>query len=238
MEEILDGLNGDKVWIDAGAGGAIAIGDFHLRAAERGVPLDQTPRTIAIGIKKPPPELLVGDIRRPFSEDYFGQRLEKLDQMEKAGRHRYIEGAVEAIPPESLPRAAVITDLHGPLSYSRNPSKVLRWYLRVLETNGRLFIGVNRRLTKVRVYKKPAEMSWWDRFLLNRFGVVPTKTMSFVDWLEKRSTGLKIRPHGENDDLSSIEITRTGEPLDIPELELLKITDGRPPSRVFLDPNG
>lgn len=235
---ILDHLHGNQVWIDSGAGGAIAIADFHLRAEKRGIPSNQTPGTIAIGIKKPSLLNLVEDGNRSEGDNYYAERDAKLEQMEKQGRHRYIESAVDKIKPEDLPKAALITDLFGPLSYSDSPEEVLKWYMEVLAPNGRIFVGMDRRYAQVRIYKKAEQMNWWDRFLLRRAGIRPVFKMNFIEWLQKRVKGIKVEIRQKNGAETSIEIVRTGEPLEIPELHLLKLRDFSPPDRIFVEPEG
>jgi hypothetical protein len=136
----LKNLKRGQWWFDMGAGGNLAqIGYHHGKEIEfDNTDFSEIPpgvasgkaNTLAVGIKRPQFYL---DANTPIDQ------LEKyLSQQIKEGRHLYIESFVEKL--EIAHKAKLITDVQGPLTYTRDLRAVILKYLELLEDGGEILI--------------------------------------------------------------------------------------------------
>ncbi len=114
-------LRGHQVWIDAGAGEAKAVREYHAQVKSE----DARAYTLAIGYVA------------PQSQKY----QDFLVQAAKHKKFKYLSGRfLEEIPLKDLPSAALISDVYGPFHYSDRLDVVLEKYLSTLKKGGELYI--------------------------------------------------------------------------------------------------
>jgi hypothetical protein len=119
---------------------------------------------------------------------------------------------VENIPVAEIPKARVITDYYGPLSYSANPDQVLQKYLDVLEPGGSIYFHY---------------MPGRNHIFSNTGSTEP----SLLQWLE-RIQGVKLST--DSTSKMNIKITKIKPQVRVPELHIQSVTEGMPPHRVFM----
>lgn len=145
--------------------------------------------------------------------ELLNRPMEHFSNSIKSGRLKILTGRFfEDIPTDelqSIGKIKMITDLYGVLSYSAHPDLVLKKYLEILSDDGSLFIFGPRM----------------------KVG----KDFDFLIWL-RRVQGIEITTH-EFREAGMIEhsysIKKNGNPIVIPEVELLNSRPDMPPIRNF-----
>lgn len=186
-------------WIDMGAGDAHALLDAMTH--------ESLPRiqATAIGVKRP----------NKIPWKYF-------ERFESEGRFQYIEGMINNELLSRVAKANLITDVFGPLAYSKNPDEIMELYLKQLHDGGEIFAFGSSLKTRI---------------------VTPKGTMNFYDWLKTLPGVLvDLGTHGENwvrvrldpQFQKSLSTLRDGaDTRIIPRLELVDYFDGAPPIREY-----
>jgi hypothetical protein len=137
--EYLKNLNNEAIWIDTGAGLAIAL--------KQGLAQFQNlKKAIAIGVKKP--------------EGFTDPIMEKDKQ-----RFEYIEGYIEKLYDEGKldqfkGKVQIITDVLGAFSYTREMRKVLQIQLDLLAPGGHLFLMYYRDYNRVSGTEGKLLLNW------------------------------------------------------------------------------
>ena len=182
-------LTASQLWIDMGTGEGHALEDFIRTPRYRGN---------ALGITAGP--------------QIDAIRLDGLANASK-GRLKWSRGKLlENIPQTELPKAQLITDVFGPLSYTKQVDVTLQRYLDLLDTNGTLYFRYSP-----------------DRNLVRDANGIYAPT--FLQWLQSIE-GIKVSVN----DLSqkNIKITKIAKNVKIPELSLESMADGAPPVRKYV----
>ena len=124
LQQVLEGLDGDAVWADMGAGEAKAMRDLVSNLGN-----GEIPRLVAIGYTKPDSEAL---------DEFIQQHLEKFV---------YLEGLLEDHQDEEISENGVdvITDVLGVASYSRDLHGAIDRYARLLKPGQHAFITIEKR---------------------------------------------------------------------------------------------
>lgn len=177
----LQNLPPNGVWMDWGAGQAIAIREVAKDSA-----LPQ--RFYALGVKIP------------------DEAHEAISEATKKGNFQYLTGRVEHMNLSALPKANIITDYYGPFSYSTHLDEVLEKALAQLEVGGDMFIVYSPGRIRVK-------SGFFSR----------TDPASYLAKIK----GIEIKDFDE--EVGSIHLRRTAEPLEVPKLKLQKIREGAPP---------
>lgn len=144
LAERLATFPSDGIWMDMGAGEARAMLSY-LAELKSAVGVGQR-QLLAIGASIP--ENNENDIR--------------LAQREDRGRFYYIESYIEKLEFADLPKADLITDVYGPLSYSSSLSQILLRYIAQLKVGGDLFILADPSNTLIRHPEKDGLLDLLD----------------------------------------------------------------------------
>ncbi len=192
----LDELSGSHpgiIWLDAGAGRALAQRQFMRMPQAKGAKL------FALAFKRPwwTPKSIQGEHQTEFSY------LDPIDLDEVID---------DVIPFQNS--FDLITDVFGPLSYGKDPSKILNLYLKWLKPGGTL------------------------RIAMRGFGTSVTSSdqskRSLTEWLKiqlSKLNGVEFKEHH-----SSWVIRKLGSPVKIERsLKLTHMYLSKPPSRHFID---
>lgn len=185
FKDSLFALKSTDVWIDLGGGKGRAIEDYIISRPQ----ISKAAQTVLITYK----------LGRLFGmPDYFG-------------KVKVLKGRLfEEIPLNEIPKAKLITDYFGVLSYTRDLTKTFNMVFDRLEVGGELYIFSSNVNT---IIDKPD-------------GSVHVISMSTM--LEGVS-GIKMEGK-----YGILKITKTAEVVHIPELVLTKIDEtSRPPFRRF-----
>lgn len=176
MEE-LEKLDADMHWVDGGAGNAYAQKDY-LGSRTGEVIKPRRARLTAITYVYPenePKELADG-------------RFKVL-----AGRY------FEEIPNSEIPAADLITDMTGVINYTYQLDLVLKKYLDLLKTDGKIFVYIPMHITKI----------------TKKTGVI----YGLMEWL-KRIPGLTVTPIEGPHAGSAFIITKSACNIEVPKLRL------------------
>lgn len=173
----LSALKAEDTWIDLGAGKGQAAEDYF--AAK---PYHQYAANVVLVTYK--------------LDRFFGIR--KYD-----GKLRVLEGRLwEDIPSSEIPRAKLMTDVFGVISYTRDLSTALIKIFESLEKNGELYVYVTPYLT---VIEKDNRVINLETFL-------------------KEVTGLQVEGrHG------GLRITKKADKILVPKMQLIQIDESRKP---------
>jgi hypothetical protein len=176
----LDSLGENNHWIDLGAGKANAQVEFLKSKKD----LNKAPLTTAFCFK----------LDRLFAPRSYDGKL-KIQQ-----------GMFESINTENMPKADIITDVFGVLSYSKDMKTSLQKTFALLKLGGELYIHTNNYSTKFQD---------------------GSQTFTMIEFLG-RIEGIKIEGKWGN-----IKITKIKEEIFIPDLTLTYFKDEAPPYRGF-----
>lgn len=175
--QTLQALKATDTWIDLGAGKGFAAEDYFA--------------------SKPYLQFAANVVLVTYKLDrFFGIR--KYD-----GKLRVLEGKLwEDIPASEIPKAKLMTDVFGVLSYSRDLSSTLKKIFEHLEKDGELYVFGTPYLT---VIEKNGKVINLESFL-------------------KEITGLQVEGrHG------GLKITKTSEEIVIPKMQLIQIDETQKP---------
>lgn len=178
----VDSLTSNQHWVDLGAGKANAQIDF-LRGRDSGA----RPLATAVAYK----------LDRWFSPPKF------------SGRLQIKEGAFELQDTASWPKADLITDFFGVLSYSKDMQTSLQKTLDLLNVGGELYVYSTQWATRIRIQDKSYNL---EEFL----SLLP---------------GLRVEGQ-----FGTLKITKLQEGVQVPELMLTTFKDDMPPTRTFTVP--
>lgn len=175
-----------KVWMDLGAGNALAMREMATSGY-----LQSHQSLYAFGLHIPNSALIA------------------TKMLERTGQFKYIQGKFEEQNLTSLPKADLITDVFGAVSYSPHLDRVIKNALEQLEVGGDFLISFTR-----------------DRFKI-KTGFL--KTTNLRGYLE-RVQGIDIvADYDTPTGTASLHIKRNRDELIVPELELIKVRDSIPP---------
>jgi hypothetical protein len=177
----------DGVWMDLGAGKAVA-----MRTAWSQDP-SLTRKYFAFGVEIP------SDARTAVEDAMV------------AGNFRYIEGKFESVDMTQLPKANLITDVFGAVSYSPDLGRVMTNALSQLVPGGKMFTYYSMMGIKIKT------------------GLF--KSEDLLDYL-RNIKGIEVVDIGD-EGAGAVMIQRTEGPLEIPKLKLEKVRAGKPPQFVY-----
>jgi len=192
-----------QTWIDLGAGNARALRQFLIEGEGTGA--HGKWKGVAVGVEL------------PKDADYSAD-LSKITEKGGADSFRYLKGFFSQIPVQELPRADLITDFFGVLSYTESLSADLQRALSLLKPGGRLIMTMIDPSFELRV---------------------KGKDVGFAEFVAQIS-GVKLQPSTNANGAVSYTILRTAEPLRVPKLKMTKFRATQPPVREFeleRDPN-
>lgn len=211
----LDHLPKDAVYVDMGAGIAMAITQIlrsHPSIAEG----------VAIAYAKPANFQIFSHRKLTYIAGDF------VENLAASGRLGHLKGRVD-----------LITDVYGPLSYSNDVSRLLQVYLDLLKPEGTLLF--NWMTLQNSVNEATGAIS---KSVMNRLnGIVPRgkDPTGLLDWL-KKVPGIEVEfvkasraGSAKNAEESvAIQITKKSADPKIPrELSASEYAEGNPPKRVF-----
>lgn len=185
FKKSLNSLKPTDTWIDLGGGKGLAIQDYIISRPR----ITDAAYTVLVTYK----------LGRLFGiPDYFG-------------KIKLLEGRLfEDIPLREIPRAKLMTDYYGVLSYTRDPSKVLRMIFDRLEYGGELYLYTSNINTVVDDPNGGPHV------------------ISFSTMLESIS-GIKVEGR-----YGILKITKISPEVLVPDLVLAKIDEtSKPPFRRF-----
>ena len=247
-------LNGSGLILEAGAGEAIAAEQL-LRTELEGLLRDRADELLKHGLqmnhlKDPSPDLLklsAKSLKDRPSVIALTKELDREIRLEPyRGKLKLITGKfLEEVPNSTLGRPDLILDSIGVMSYTAEPSKVLRKYLEILKPDGDIYLFLDRS-TRVE-----GERTW---SAANRARAQITlkdeSIMDLFDWLKSLDgQGLEVRElensrriffkesgrftyHDQR--FHTIRIRKTGGKIEIPELQLTQVlAEDNPPRRFF-----
>lgn len=180
FETKLKSLTSDQHWIDLGAGKANAQLDFLKTFSNE---LD-APLATAVAFKV---------------DRWFPVRKFK-------GRLQIREGMFEAQPTHKWPKADLITDFFGVLSYSKDMHTSLQKTLDLLVVGGELYIHGTYANTRIRVGEE---------------------SLGLLEFLS-RIEGLQVEGKW-----GTVRVTKLQQDVLVPRLQLLRYKDDAPPMRSF-----
>lgn len=183
FSKVLERLKKSDHWLNAGGGMANAEYDYLSG--------DGPSKVTSVGVARP-----------------RGNKAQMSDFPED--RYRYLSGRyIENIPEKELKqfgRPKLITDLYGPLAYSKSPDIVLQKYLDILDEGGSIFMYIGERTT-----------------ILDG-----GRERTFKQFL-KSIDGLSIKDFD-----GALQITvKEGARVKVPGLKEVEIEAGKPPYRTF-----
>lgn len=175
-----------KVWMDIGAGNAMAMRELatsgHLQSHQF---------LYAFGLHVPNSAAMAAKM------------------LERTGQFKYLQGKFEDQNLSSLPKADLITDVFGAVSYSPHLDRVIRNALEQLAPGGDFLISFTR-----------------DRFKIKTGFLKTTDLRGYLD----RIQGIDVTADYTNPAGSaSLHVKRNEDPLVIPDLELIRVRDSIPP---------
>lgn len=134
-------------------------------------------------------------------------------KLPRSARFEYKEGRmIEDVPNAELGKFKVISDLYGPLAYTRDFSGVLQKYLDLLEDGGSLYFTLERASSNTQMVAMNGEAA------------------SLRDWIES-IPGLNLSTWRVGED-ETFRIVKNGA-VKIPHLETVHYSYSTPPSRLF-----
>lgn len=205
FENALYQLKDGEVWIDMGAGFALAQTQFReLRSARVNL--------VATGFVRPQLGHMKPDSTKEQIDEYMARLagLERNLLVRNPMPFRYVEGDILKIRETSMGRKGqvrLITDLFGPMSYAAEPAKLLRLYGNMLSLNARLFIHVLDDRLQIR---DPRTKEVYTLF----------------QFVAKYGRGFYFSPE-------SRFLVRDSEEIYIPDLKLVKRLAGTPPYNTY-----
>lgn len=217
--QILANLRQGAVWFDMGSGKNVALvkGLQKNPQIRRGVGVSATRTEFALGDERVPGRL------KQINGDY-------LENLVTQGRLRNQKGKVD-----------LITEVFGPLTYSRKISEVMQIYLDLLRTNGQLMIAFQISRGKARGVLEPEAIYPYNSVLsekgLNEYGL--------LEWI-KTIPGISVeiaeqkieKEDGQFDHTVGVRITKLQEHVVIPQtIAVDKEVPTVPPMRIFVPIN-
>lgn len=202
----LEKLNGKSHWIDMGSGEGVAIEQYVQ--SEKSNALERLEK----GVTR---DTLAKILARPLAERArvtgITYHMHRSGDRNYENRLRHMTGRYfEDIPEKEIGRADLITDVQGVLFYTRRLDETLARYLSLLKSNGVLYVA---RANLIRTELQ-----------------IGNRRTNLLDYLiETRIPGIRVE-----DSASGLRITKTGDPIRIPRLELATYDDRfAPPHRSF-----
>ncbi len=183
-----------QVWIDLGAGEAHALRGFL--AAHAGTREHGKWQGVGVGVEAP-------------KDAFYEQDLAAIHERGGADAFHYRTGFFANIPDAELPKADLITDYYGVLSYTDSFSRDFERSLALLKPGGKMILIMERPSFELKV---------------------GGKNVLFSDYV-KQIGGVDMEPHDKT--TVTFTIVRNEEPLRVPELTLTKLTSAKPPYREF-----
>lgn len=188
--EKLQSLKSSDRWLDSGAGRAYAQKTFLKSFKDK----QDAPELIAMSYKKP---LFVWPV---FSKKF-----------------QYIEGKwLEEIPTSELKKFNLITDIYGPISYSKNPISILNKYLDLLEVGGEAYFLLVSRNNLIDMNGHVVSLGEWLIDVSKNQNDFVIEKLSFNEFRIRLNRPTEFRWH---------------------ELELKNFFADLPPFRRFAEPN-
>lgn len=247
-------LDGSGLILEAGAGEAIAAEQL-LQTRLEGLLLDEADEARHFKYQMthshdPAPELLRLSAKplkdRPTVIALTKDLDRSLPLAPYQGKLKLITGQFfEEVPHAALGRPDLILDSIGVMSYTAEPSKVLRKYLEILKPDGDVYLLLDRstRMEGARVWTAANR----DR---TRIEAGIGNSLDLFEWLKsldgrglevkELETGKRIHfmkdgvPTYQDHRLHTIRIRRTGGRIEIPELKLTQVlAEDNPPRRFF-----
>lgn len=188
-------LTEEDHWVDMGAGEGRAILQYLQDPT-----FPRKAKVTAIAFKKP-----------------VGSKHAEIESIDPG--FRYLEGFVEEMTREQIGSAKLITDVYGPLHYTKNFSEVLQVYVDLLQEGGEI-------LTSGIFFHKEAATN----FVIKSDGAM----ISYREWLNS-IPGLKVTeiPKPEIGLSAALVIEKIAPEVKVPKLKLVRYESGSPPRRNF-----
>ncbi|MBP5296678.1 MAG: hypothetical protein J6Y94_05030, partial [Bacteriovoracaceae bacterium] len=126
FDSALAALRPHEVWLDAGAGAAVAIRGYLTAYPQGG-------KAVGVGVAYP-------------AQNALGEAAAVSPNKKELGEQRfnYVEGYLEDLPPQAFqvfgPHFQLITDVFGPAMYSPLLDRVVRTYAELLAPDGLLML--------------------------------------------------------------------------------------------------
>ena len=194
-------LREDQIWFDSGSGLLNALREYPELGGKA--------KTMGLSFERP---TQMSDLQ------LYQQNLNSLLHN---GRHTQFEGMyLEALKPLTQ-KVDIITDIHGPFTYSKNLEKVLRIYLENLKTDGRLYISHSTQ-TKMQLAEarmSPEELAYRQK-AISKGRDPELDHENGLSYILDSIQGIEWTMINGN--YNTIKITRTSEPLQIPKLRFLE----------------
>jgi hypothetical protein len=205
-------LGPDAVWLDSGAGRAVAIREFLDNLS-----MPRIKKVIGISHTRPEDPALAGALKTHSERFEYWASGKFIEEMDAQGELAHLKGQVD-----------LITDVFGPASYSKDLSKILEIYLSLLKKGGSLVFNIPRYTTT----RFPLVFT-----TISVGGTEAHQTeKAILLWLRKAS-GIRVEqsgPAGFNDYSFALKITRIDETVRVPPLELMEYHNHwSPPHRKY-----
>ncbi len=247
-------LDGKGLILDAGAGEAIAA-EQTLQTRLEGLLLDEADQMklhkVVIQQSADASKFIHAISRKPMKDRPTMIALSKemdrtLDTTPYQGKLKLLTGHfLEDLPASALGRPDLILEYIGVMSYSADPTTVLKKYLETLKPDGDIYLLFDRSL------REQGERTWTSthsgRSIVEE-GI--SKNIDFYEWLKALDgKGIRVRElenlkrvyhskegrtHYFDYRYHTLHIRKTGGHISIPKLKLVDaMTDENPPRRFF-----
>ena len=194
-------LRENQIWFDSGSGLLNALREYPELGGKA--------KTIGLSFE------------RPTDMADLNLYQQNLNSLLATGRHRQFEGIyLESLKPLKEP-VDIITDIHGPFTYSKNLEKVLSIYLENLKLGGRIYIShsthTKMQLSEARM--SPEELAYRSKSIAK--GKDPDLIHdNGLSYILNAIRGIEWNMINGNN--NTIKITKTSEQVEIPKLKFLE----------------
>lgn len=194
-------LRENQIWFDSGSGLLNALREYPELGGKA--------KTLGLSFE------------RPADMADLNLYQQNLNTLLATGRHRQFEGIyLESLKPLKKP-VDIITDIHGPFTYSKNLEKVLSIYLENLKLGGRIYISHSTH-TKIQLSEarmSPEELAYRSKSIAK--GKDPDLIHdNGLSYILNAIRGIEWNMINGNN--NTIKITKTSEQVEIPKFKFLE----------------